>query len=111
MRVLLIDDMRNVAYLKQQYGVEVTHIARTFADGINMLKNEGPWDLLMLDHDLGCYDEDGRELTGYMVLLFLEEHLEYMPALIKVITDNSSARQKMLLAMTSIRKRQNEQGK
>lgn len=61
MRVLLIDDLRNI---------KADRVARTFEDGIKALAEEGPWDILYLDHDLG--DEDPKH-TGYGIMCFLEE--------------------------------------
>ncbi len=49
---------------------------------------------MLLDHDLGCF-KDGREWTGYDVLCFLEEHTEYLPGKIQLVTANASARPKM----------------
>lgn len=61
MRVLLIDDLREI---------KADRVARTFEDGIKALAEEGPWDILYLDHDLG--DENPKH-TGYGVMCFLEE--------------------------------------
>ncbi len=61
MRVLLIDDLRNI---------KADRVARTFEDGLKALVEEGPWDILYLDHDLG--DENPKH-TGYGIMCFLEE--------------------------------------
>jgi len=59
---------------------------------------------LSLDHDLGD-DEHG---TGYDVLLWLEEQVFLYglaaPSIIQVHSDNSSAREKMLRAIASIKR-------
>ena len=65
---------------------------------------------LSLDHDLGLVNDDGQEITGYDVLLWLEETVclgdwNYTIPEITVHSDNSSARQKMLLAIESINRR------
>ncbi len=91
-RVLAIDDERKFEDLK------VNVIARTFADGINSLKFLGPWDELLLDHDLGAVQQqfsDERELTGYDILCFLEENPEYLPKKITLVTSNASGRVRM----------------
>lgn len=95
MKTLLIDDIRNTDYIKVAYGIEVTHIARNFAAGINALKFEGPFDLLLLDHDLASFDEEGNELTGNTIMLFLEEHPEYLPKDIILVTANPVGRVNM----------------
>lgn len=94
MKTLLIDDLRNVEFVNKTWNVQVTDVARTFAEGINALK-EGNIDTLLLDHDLACFDEEGNELTGYKVMLFLEEHPEYLPKRIVLVTSNPVGRDKM----------------
>lgn len=94
-KVLLIDDMRTVEFIEKTYDATPTRIARDFADGINALKNEGPFDLLLLDHDLASYDEEGNELTGYKIMLFLEENQEYLPKAIEIVSSNPVGRAKM----------------
>lgn len=73
-------------------------------EAIALLKT-GQVEALSLDHDLG--DLDDRR-TGYTVLQWLEEAVFTSgfspPAEITVHSANSSARQKMLLAIGSIRK-------
>lgn len=63
----------------------------------------GPFDALFLDHDLCAvkaqHDERGNELTGYTVLTFLEEHPEFLPQEIHLLTNNGSGRTKMVLAL------------
>lgn len=59
---------------------------------------------ISLDHDLG---DDARG-TGYDVLLWIEEAVfthKFSPPIITVHSANVSAREKMLLAVDSIRKR------
>lgn len=96
MRNLLIDDLREVAHIHAKYGIALNanEVARTFAEGINSLK-AGKIDTLLLDHDLGCFDDEGNELTGYKVMLFLEEHPEYLPNRIVLVTSNPVGRAKM----------------
>jgi len=60
---------------------------------------------LSLDHDLG---DEGDRRTGYTVLQWLEEAVATRgfvpPELIEVHSANSSARERMLLAIRSIRR-------
>lgn len=83
MRRLLIDDLRNIS---------ADRVARTFDDGINALENEGPWDVLYLDHDFG--DPDPKK-TGYGVICWLEENPSKLPAKIVLVTANPVGRQQM----------------
>jgi alpha-D-ribose 1-methylphosphonate 5-triphosphate diphosphatase PhnM len=109
MRILLIDDLRTrydknvVPHVSDNDDLT---IARTFADGIKAMRDHR-WDLLLLDHDLadrGPVDNDiyvlyystQIEWTGYEVLCFLEknldDHPEYVPDDIKVVSDNARRR-------------------
>jgi len=83
MRVLLIDDMRSGA---------MDRIARTFEDGIKALKEEGPWGLLYIDHDLG---ETDPAKTGYDIMCFLEANPELAPKKIVCVSSNPVGRQKI----------------
>lgn len=94
MKTLLIDDLRDVDFVNNTWNVNVTDVARTFAEGINALK-AGEIDTLLLDHDLGCYDEEKNELTGYKIMVFLEAHPEYLPKRIILVTSNPVGRAKM----------------
>jgi hypothetical protein len=88
-KVLLIDDQRILNAHKT---------ARTFEDGMKAL-DEGPWDLLLLDHDLG--DKDPRH-TGHGILQHLEEYPEKRPREVRLVTANpvgKAAMEEDLLAM------------
>jgi len=98
-KILLIDDMRNED--SKNVGMKVTKIARTYKDGLEQLKFHGPWDLLLLDHDLACF-EDGRERTGYDLLCWLEEFPQFLPKDILVITDNASVHRKMKMVVNKL---------
>ncbi len=76
-RVLLIDDLRD-------RNADVT--ARNYNDGIRQLKENGPWDLLLLDHDIASYDKQHKEMTGYHIICWLEENLKYLPGEVKCIS-------------------------
>lgn len=95
MKSLLIDDVRTVEFIEATYGAKPTNVARTFSDGIAALKSDGPFDILFLDHDLACFDFEGTELTGYTVMLFLEENPELLPGKIVIVSSNPVGRQKM----------------
>jgi citrate synthase len=82
-KILLIDDSRNGNYV----------IARTYDAGIYLLTS-CQWDILYLDHDLGCFI-DGKEYTGYNILCWLEENHKYLPGKIMLITSNGAVREKM----------------
>ena len=83
MRTLLIDDIREF---------NVNRIARSYDDGVCALLQEGPWDVLYLDHDLG--DEDPAK-TGYGIMCWFEQHPEYLPKKIEFVTGNQVGRVNM----------------
>ena len=62
-------------------------------------------DELSLDHDLGLFGEDGREQTGYDVLLWIEQQIATdglrLP-LLSVHSANPPAHERMLRAIESI---------
>lgn len=84
---LVIDDKRTIP------NAEAT--ARTYQEGIKFLQQK-KWSKLYLDHDLGCFDEHGREWTGYDVLCWLEVNQQYLPVSIVLLTNNGSVLQKMM---------------
>lgn len=82
-KVFVLDDLRDARSAYQSAGLPVTSIetdtviiARTFEAGLRMIYDHNPQDLWVLDHDLGCYDDLGREQTGYD---FLKEIIKYLP--------------------------------
>jgi len=101
MRVLMIDDIRkfDTEYICRFYQFkrgDTIRIARTCKQGIEMLKNRGPWDLLLLDHDLGLADPLKKELNGYYVMCWLEQANPcYLPKQIKIISSNPVGNRRM----------------
>lgn len=96
MRILLIDDLRDLRVLAPKYvgnAGYVGHTSRNYSDGIRALR-EGGWDLLLLDHDLGDF-EDKTEKTGYDVMCFLEENEELLPGKIQCVSSNPVGRRKI----------------
>lgn len=91
MRTLLIDDIRD-------FGCDKT--CKTYSEGIEALKSER-WDIVYLDHDLGFY-LDGDERTGYDILCWLEQHPEYLPKEIIIVTMNPSGKERMELALKKL---------
>jgi hypothetical protein len=101
-RYLMIDDERGYLHIQDQhvrtYGPLVDQadlcICRNYSDGIKALQ-EGGWDCLYLDHDLKSFDVDGREKTGYDVMVFLEQNLELLPKRIVCVSANPSGRKRI----------------
>ncbi len=103
-RVLLIDDERTSKSANVRH--PVTAIARTFSEGMNQLKHNGPWDLLLLDHDLASF-EDGVEKTGYDIIKWLEDMafsdcIGFVPKKIECVSDNPVGRKNIEQAIKSI---------
>ena len=96
-KILLIDDCRPVSiirtYLPSHVPCDVI-TARSYDAGIAALQAGRDWDMLFIDHDLGDF-QAGKERTGYHILCWLEEHPEYIPDQIYVITSNASVLGKM----------------
>lgn len=69
-----------------------------------LVLNKGNVEILSLDHDLGIF-VGGVELTGYDVLLWLEENTEYMPKWIGIHSANPVARKRMHLCLDAIERR------
>ncbi len=81
-------------------------LVRTPGEAIELLRT-GKVIELSLDHDLGLF-ADGRELTGYDVLLWLEERVAteafQPPAKISVHSANAAAAPRMERAIEAIRR-------
>jgi CheY-like chemotaxis protein len=92
-RCLLIDDQRKIV---------ADRVARTFSDGIAALRDEGPWDLLLLDHDFG--DPDPAK-TGYGIMRWLEENPQFLPTKIVFVTANPVGRDNMRAVLKRIETR------
>lgn len=91
-RTLLIDDIREK---------DVSRVARSYEDGLCALTQEGPWDILYLDHDLG--DEDPKK-TGYGIMCFLEQFPQYLPGQVVLVTANPVGRQNMQRVLNKLDK-------
>ena len=75
-------------------------------EAIELLKT-GKVEIISLDHDLGENDRgiDGRPATGYDVILWIEEQVfvnGFSPPVMRVHSDNSSAREKMEAGIRAI---------
>jgi hypothetical protein len=101
MSTLMIDDCKDFAlYAEFKEGDAV---ARTYEKGIEYLKSQ-EWDLLLLDHDLGClankgdcppptsicprYKSDCESPTGYDIMIWLQENPQHRPKKVQCISWN-----------------------
>jgi hypothetical protein len=96
MRVLLIDDCKNLG--------NPDIIARNYNSGIEALTKLGPWDCLLLDHDLDSFDENGYEFTGTNIMNFLIENIEYAPKEIRCVSQNPIGYKKINLLINDLKK-------
>ncbi|MCI0564998.1 MAG: hypothetical protein MN733_41565 [Nitrososphaera sp.] len=80
MRILLIDDYRNLP---------ASVICRSGQEGIRALKDMGPWDLLLLDNDMGMESISGVEVANW---LERPENASFRPESAKVVSSNPPAR-------------------
>jgi len=101
-RILLIDDVRTMP---------ATVICRTAKTGLHALEFMGPWDLLLLDHDLCDVerewvpsegDNPPKELSGSSIVDFLENRLDLMPEKVQLVTANPVGRQYMASVLDKI---------
>lgn len=90
LKVLMIDDLRPLEDCPN--GV----IARTYDKGIELLE-QGDWDILYLDHDLGDIDP---HKTGYGICKWIEANPKKRPGMIVVITSNIVGRDNMAAILT-----------
>jgi hypothetical protein len=94
MRTLAIDDTRELP--------EASVLARNYFEGILQLEKNGPWDLLLLDHDLASFDENGREKTGYDIMCWLEENKQFLPKKIECVSANPVGRSRITSLIVSL---------
>ena len=89
---LLIDDTREPGTCGIPIGNIV--VTRNPIDGIEQLEIS-LWDTLYLDHDLGFFSSDGKEVTGMDILIFLENNPQHLPKDIQIVSSNAAVRAKM----------------
>jgi len=63
----------------------ITDTATSFEAGIDMVKNWGPWDLIILDYNLGANQEDYETKNGLEILKYILEHRECTPRAIMLM--------------------------
>ena len=96
MKSLLIDDLRIPGDARNKKNIPADAVvARNYADGIKLLHagyHGEPFDVLYLDHDLADFSgPEGKEMTGYHIMCWLEEFPQYLPKEnIIIVSDNSS---------------------
>ena len=72
-------------------------IARTYDEAVKLLSTNQYTDIY-LDHDIASFRPDGREMTGYDVVLFLvdrKHNNEYVPQNFHMLTANPVGRKNM----------------
>lgn len=76
-KVFLLDDIRDEVAAYHGAGISISAIkddsitmARTFEEGVNVILDNDKFDLWILDHDLGCFDSNGSEQSGYDFLRY-----------------------------------------
>lgn len=94
MRVLAIDDTRDMT--------QASVVARNYDEGIRQLQMNGPWDLLLLDHDLASFDDTGKEKTGYDIMCWLEQNTEHLPGRIECVSANPVGRARIIAVCVSL---------
>ena len=105
MRILLIDDTRMETAPNIMRRVDL--IARNYWTGIDSLTKMGPWDLLLLDHDLSSYDANGKEWTGYSIMCWLEDpqNESFRPKEIRIVSSNPEGARRMQVVIDKLYKK------
>lgn len=76
MRGIFLDDERypeDVTWIKYPENIE-WFVTRTQDYFMCLLEGE-EFDIITFDHDIECYDDEGREITGYDLLKWTLDHL------------------------------------
>ena len=110
MRILLVDDLRKPRYVEMiknymdNEQAEVVH-AKTYKEGLKEIDENGPWDLLVLDNDLGGFKE-GYDLACHVEKTMMEkERLDLIPKAIYCCSGNPVAKEKIDKLAVSIAKK------
>ena len=98
MRILILDDDldRHATFKRKLIGA-IIHSVEESSHCIEKIKKEDPFDLILLDHDLGgqVYVPSGPG-TGFEVAEWLRDHPEKMPKLVILHTCNEHGAGRML---------------
>lgn len=111
-RVLLIDDTRDETSDEVYTRLDV--IARNHWEGMKQLMNNGPWNVLFLDHDLNSFDlGTSKEYTGYDIACALEKWAHendwaLIPKEIYCVSSNPEGRKRINMALKNIEKMRKE---
>lgn len=100
MRVLLIDDVRNEDLIEFGYGIRPNAVVRTYDSAIAAIQ-EGNWDIVYLDHDLG---ESDIAKTGYGIMNFIEANPHLKPGQIHIVSANPVGRKNMQIVIDRLYK-------
>lgn len=125
-RYLLIDDIRSIemvmpAVVAEKAGESFTiDVARTYMHGVRLLylsmKNNRPYDVLLLDHDLG----DESERNGYQFIKYfldichgrrgqlLTGRLKKLPKRLECVSDNGPGRANIISIFETIERLRND---
>lgn len=77
MRGIFLDDERypkDVTWIKYPENIE-WFIVRTQHYFMSLLEDE-EFNIITFDHDIECYDEEGREVTGYDLLKYVLDYFQ-----------------------------------
>lgn len=105
---LYLDDIRNPPNDRENGYV----IVRKYNPCIHLINNNpNSIEFMSLDHDLGDFSgQDGREMTGYDVLLWMEKNLDKItlpPKGIMVHSANPIGKRRMIEVVRSLYQKEN----
>ena len=99
--VLLVDDCRDADFIEKAYGIRPTNVAKTYDEAIQIIQTKH-FNIIMMDHDLGCFDKDGKEYNGTHVLTFIEPNPQYKPDDFIMVSANPVGRKNMQIIIDRI---------
>ncbi len=101
MKILVVDDQRIFKSLPDvEEGIEIEHVTTALA-GLYAIYLKGPWDLVVLDHDLGVMGS-GTDIVNEMERMMFEEDIKPPVKTFKLCTYNGYGRQYMTTVLDRI---------
>lgn len=100
MKILFLDDStERIKVMKNNFGKKPNRldVAETSRQAVHLLKKNSPYDMVMLDHDLGIESRTTRiEETGFQVAKFITTlNTRLQPARIVIHTHNPVGAQRI----------------
>ena len=90
MRILILEDTEErIHKFKQKLQGNLVKITDKPKECIEWLRNDGPWDYIFLDHDMGPVFSQPGEGTGWEVAKWIADNPQYCPTRVFLHTMNN----------------------